>query len=351
MKIKFIIILLLVFTTIPARPIYSEIVKASHYSDELHDSVYLKNDDVKKDNYISIMYTDLSFTANYGIYDLNSKEFKKIYSRQNDNYSDFAIDHESNMLYYSASIDKKYNLYKVDLSKKKMVPEKLLEDNINADIFKLNNNKLFFRTRMYGHRNFTIGVYDLSNKRVNIWDEDETDITNYTFCCNKFNNKIYTIEYSVKDAYSVNSKGIPTNSIVRYDENGNKEKELYSTKKFIHCISVNSDGTKALIIASEDEPVFTLYLIDLNTGKEEILFKSKETFDGITFLRLKDPQFSSDDKGFYFFASTQDSKILEHYDYTDPLMSREIYYYDFSTKKITKIFGITNEVINRFKLQ
>ncbi|WP_160680474.1 hypothetical protein, partial [Clostridium sp. C8-1-8] len=68
---------------------------------------------------ISLMYTNKDYIANYGIYDLKKNDFKKVYSRKNECFSDFSIDQKHNILYYSNLIEKKYNIYKVDLTNKK----------------------------------------------------------------------------------------------------------------------------------------------------------------------------------------------------------------------------------------
>lgn len=306
----------------------------------------------KKNQYITIMYTDRDYITNYGIYDLNSKKFKPIYSRRKQNYSDFVFDEKNNILYYSDLIDKKYDIYRVDLSKKESSPIKLLGDNYNGDIFNLLNNNLVFRTREKGHRNYTIGTYNLTNNNVIIWNKGEVDSNIYNFCCNSSNNKIYTIERSLKDMDTKKFPNLPTHWIFQYSENGVKEKQLYATKKDIMNISVNNDGSKILFDATsveDNDTIHKIYLLDLSTSNEKVIIKPGDAFEKDTFTRIKEPKFSPDGKSFYFLGSTTKSSIVEKIQGGPATTSNAIYYYQFSSKKISKIFEVPNTFINEFK--
>lgn len=50
--------------------------------------------------------------------------------------------------------------------------------------------------------------------------------------------------------YTKNFPNIPKHRVVQYDENGIKEKVVYSTDKFINNIAVDNDGNKILFDAT-----------------------------------------------------------------------------------------------------
>ena len=310
----------------------------------------------KSNTYISLMYTNKcngDYVANYGIYDVHLNEFKTIYSRINHHYSDFAIDNKNNNIYYSDLIEKKYNIYKVNLNKKDYNPLKMLNDNINGDIFNLYKNKIVFRTFDKAYQNQTIGTYDLMNGKVKIWDNGDKESTVYNFYCNSFNSKIYSVERSLKEMYTKSFPNIPKHRIIQYNENGIKEKDVYSSDKFINNISVDNGGNKILFDATNIEGnkvINKIYLIDLNTLKEEIMITPKEKFGKYTFTRMKMPQFSPDEKGFYFLGSTSGSTVIEYVQGSISTTVNAIYYYEFSTKNIYKVFEVPNAFINIYKI-
>lgn len=306
----------------------------------------------KKNQYITIMYTDKNYIANYGVYDLSLKKLNSIHSGKRQNYSDFVLDKKSNILYYSDLIDKKYDIYRVDFSKKNSNPLKLLGDNFNGDIFDLLNTSLVFRTREKGHRNYTIGTYNLMNNDVSIWNKGEEDSYIYNFYCNSSNNKIYTIERSLKDMDTKKFPNLPTHWIFKYNENGVKEKQLYVTEKSIMNISVNNDGSKILFDATSvegNDTTHKIYLLDLSISNEKVIIKPNDPFEKDNFTFVKWPRFSLDGKGFYFLGTLSKDIIIEHVEGSMPITSNAIYYYEFSSKKIVKIFKIPNTFINEFK--
>lgn len=302
---------------------------------------------------ISIMYTNKDYITSYGIYDLNTNTLKKLYSRKNIDYSDFAFDQKNNILYYSDSTNGKYDIFKVNLSYNNPTPVKLLDSNYNGDIFNLVNNKIIFRTFGTQHQYFNLGVYNLKDSTVNLWYREDPDATIYNFFCDEKTNRIYTIERSLSELQVKHYPNIPTDKIVQYTMDGTKEKTLYSTNKSINSISVDTDGKKLLFDAASfdgNEMTNKIYFVDLKTGTESVMIQLNDKIEGDTISSMKYPQFSSDKSGFYFLASTPKSTIIEEVEGTTPVTSRAIYFYQFSNKKINKVFEITDAVINSYKL-
>jgi hypothetical protein len=307
--------------------------------------------------YISLMYTNKfnkDYVANYGIYNVYSNEFETIYSHKKHDYSDFSIDIKNNSLYYSDLIEKRYNIYKVNLSKKDPNPIKSLNDNVNGDIFNLYKDRIIFRSFDKVYQRHTIGTYDLRSGKVKIWNNQDKDATIYNFYCNNFNSRIYTIERSLKEMYTKNFPNIPKHRIIQYNQSGIKEKEIYSSDKFINSICVDNDGNKVLFDATNIEgnvPINKIYMVDLNSLKEEIMIETKGKFDKYMLTRMKMPQFSPDGKGFYFLGSTSTSAIIEHPEGSIPTTVNSIYYYEFLTKNIFKIYEVPNAFINIYKIE
>lgn len=306
----------------------------------------------KKDSYLSILYTDKNLVSTYGMYDLESSNFKALYTRTKNGYADISIDKKNNILFYS---DKDGNesvssIVKVDLSKNNDNTTKL----VNGDIFDVYNNTIFFRKLQDGHHKFSIGSYNIDNGKWSIWNNTENDLTSTNFYYNFLNKKLYTIEFSLAEVPIKRLPNMPTNKIVQYDTSGVKEKEIYSTNKNINNISINKKGNKVLFDAASfenDRVTNKIYLVNLDTGNEEILIKPNDVFNNETFISFKSPQFSLDEKGFYFIGTTTESKVIEQVKGTTPTLSNAIYYYEFDTKKVSKIFEAPNMFINKFKIQ
>ncbi|SHI59174.1 hypothetical protein SAMN02745163_00442 [Clostridium cavendishii DSM 21758] len=207
---------------------------------------------------------------------------------------------------------------------------------------------LVFRTFIKEYHHRTLGTYNLANSKIDIWHNEDNDSTIYTFCYNELNNKVYTIEHSLKEFSTTHYPHIPKHKIIQYTENGIRKKEIYSTNKNINDISVNNDATKILFTAANvenSEFINKFYLLDVNSLQKEVILNTKDKF-----TRIKLPKFSLDEKGFYFLGSTPDSKIIEEVEGTLPITENAIYYYEFKTKNTYKVFEIPNNVINIYKL-
>lgn len=302
----------------------------------------------KNSNFLMIMYTDKNLNTTYSRYNLTSKKIEDLYVRKNYDYSDADLNIKNNILYFSGKVnDRISSLHEVNLNKKSPDIKNLILDNASdVQNFRIYNNKIFFRAIIKRHNNFTIGTYDLNTKNINLWNKDDTDSTIYDFCYNQFNNKVYAIESSTNEMNSVN---VPTYKVDQYNENGTDKKELLSKKQSINYISVNKEGTKALIAAASDNLGNKIYLVDLKTLSEEKLLESDFSPKKEKYYTYKNPIFSQDDNGFYYLGTTPESETMEDVD-GSKIKCNEIYYYDLSTKKSSKIFEVKNKFINSFKI-
>lgn len=304
-----------------------------------------------KDN-IYIMSTGKDDKTTYSVYDTYNKRIKNIFSRKNNSYSDFSVNEIDNTIYYSELDDKKYIIYKVDLSAQDKEATRMLEDDYSGDIFDINNDKIIFRTPTKNRKSETLGVYSLKDKTTQIWNNEDNDVLIFNFYWDKYNHKIYTIERSLKEMETSLTQP-PTHKIFRYDENGENKQLLYSMNKDINDISVNKEGNKIIfdgITLENDTPVNRIYLLNLNDNTEQILVEPSSKFDDINITAAKIPKFSLNRNGFYFLATTPESEVIEELEGSTPIMSKAMCYYDFDSKKVNIIFEDRNVVINSFKL-
>ncbi|GEP65701.1 hypothetical protein CBE01nite_34690 [Clostridium beijerinckii] len=301
-----------------------------------------------KDN-IYIMST-YDYKTTYSIYNTYNKSVKNVFFRENKNYSDFNIDEINNTIYYSELGDKKYDIYKAELSNESKKATSVLNANYSGDIFDVSDNKIIFRTPTKNRKSYTLGVYSLKDSTTELWNNKDDDVYIFNFYWDKYNHKIYTIERSINE---MESGQIPTHKIFKYDEEGKNKQLLYSTDKSINNISVNNQGDKIIFDATTIEnnmPTNKIYLLDLNDNSEQILIQPNDKFQDINISSVKYPKFLLSENGFYFLGTTPKSKIIQELEGSTPIMSNAIYYYDFDSKKISMIFGDTDFVINSFKI-
>ncbi|AOR25081.1 hypothetical protein [Clostridium taeniosporum] len=266
------------------------------------------NADIKENIYI--MYTDKDFKSTYSIYSTYSKSVKNIFFRENKNYSDFSIDEINNTIYYSELGNKKYDIYKLDLSDKDKKAVGLLGSDYGGDVFDLNNDKIIFRTLTKDRRSYTLGVYYLKDNEIKSWPNEDKDRYIFNFYWDKYNHAVYTIERSVNE---METQEKILHKIFKYDENGENKQLLYSTDKDINNISVNNQGSNIIFdvtIVENRMPINRIYLLNLNDNTEQILVESNDKFEHTNFTLVKKPKFSLNGNGFYFLGTTPKSKII-----------------------------------------
>uniref|UniRef100_UPI001A9B8BCF hypothetical protein n=1 Tax=Clostridium sp. C8-1-8 TaxID=2698831 RepID=UPI001A9B8BCF len=231
--------------------------------------------------------------------------------------------------------------------------ERVAFNNCSGDMFDLYDNTLIFRTlQNVNNKNYTLGVFDIVNQDIRTFKND-ADLQIYKFYYNKVNNKIYTIERSISEMASTKFPNIPSNKVAEYDKSGENKKQIYSANKFIDNISVNNKADKLLFDATDivnKKTIHSIYLIDLKNKYEKVILKPGDKFENTKFNIIKSPQFSPDEKGFYFLGSTLNSNIIDQSNKGNTVTSNALYYYEFSTSKISKIFEVDDAIINIFKV-
>lgn len=304
-----------------------------------------------KDNTISIMYTDDKGVSTYGLYDILSKTFQEIYSRENIDYSDFFINKKHNSLYYSQVINDKYNIFKVDLNSKNEIS---LFDNIefSGDRFSISNDIMVTKTLTKDSERSVLGKYNLSTKEFQKFDNFDSDSELVNFYVNENSNLIYTIEHSLKEAKESRLRP-STHSIYKYDIDGKSREFIYSDKNDINNISVNKKDNKLLFDGYTMESVgYTnkIYLLDLKSKTSEVLMEPNTIINGIKFDYIKNPKFSPNNEGFYFLAVTENSNVINKNQGENTIKSNGIYYYDFNSKNVELIYDNKTSIINDYKI-
>lgn len=294
--------------------------------------------------YMTIMYTDKNNITQYVMYDLNTQKENIVYSYKNTGFPDGVIAENKKQLYYSLKTSDLYShLFKVDFANKEKLGKQIMIPNINIDKFSISKNKIIMRIVQSEHKNFQIATYDLVNEKVNIWNTEETDLSILDFDYNKYTHKVYAIERSMNEFLKTNLPEIPNHKIIEFDENGNRLNEVFKINVFIDSISVSKDGSLALVSGSTDTPTPYIYMIDLKNSKVKTMLKSENGYI------VKHPIFAPDEKGFYFLAITPESKTFIT-NLGESAQTRGIYYFNFSSQKITKIFMKDDGIVRNFNI-
>ena len=310
--------------------------------------------DDKDDFMISVMYTDKNYKTTYALCSKNGVKLKELYSRENSDYSDYVIDIENKNLYYSNNNNGNHVISRLNL-KNKNIEENILGSNFNGDILELKNNKLFFRIFDKNNQEHIIGLYDLNSLETKTIEKLNKDLSTYNFEANNDGTSIYAIERSKSEMEKLEYPNIPTNKIIKNYIDGDTRNELiYETNKYINSISLY-ENEKKIIFDAVDFNGFdmenSIYSVDLNSGSEEIILSVNEKINNEKIISIKYPKVDFENKGIYFLASTSESNIIEEVAGAPTIMANSIYYYDFKTKEIIKIFEVENAVINKFRLE
>lgn len=305
-----------------------------------------------KEPAMTIIYTDKTNITHYVLYDFKTQNTKEIYSHENKDFPVGIITKDKMQLFYiDKTPDLKLHLFKLNIENDGNIGKEITIPNLNIDFINIADNRIFMRVRQLDNkyrRNFNIAVYNLESKKTDIWNKDETDLSIFNFCYNPNTHRIYAIERSEMECRTIHLPEVPTHKIVEFDENGNRIKELFKMNVFLENISVSKDGNKALVAGSTDLPKPYVYLVDLKNSTVKTVLESNNYYDNKEFTG-KSPIFSPDENGFYFLAITPESKTISS-KFGEKFRSRGVYYYDFKTKNIKKIFMRDDGTVRYFNI-
>lgn len=302
-----------------------------------------------KNSSMTIIYTDKNNLTHYSSYNINNQREQEIYRSKNSGFPNGSITYDEKNLYFSQKTsDLYYHIFKYDINSKRKRKRKraiqLSIPDVNIDTFYITKDKLYMRVVQKNHHNFQLGIYNLLSKKLIICNKNDKDINILDFCFNKYTNKIYTIEYSYHEFLLSHLPKIPIHRIIEYDEDGNKIKDLYKMNVFLDYITVTKNGNNALVSGSTLTPYPFIYKIDFKTFKIVTLIKSNK------YNIVKHPLYAPDGKGFYFLAITPISKTFIT-NTGESVETRGVYYYNFYSKEITKIFMKDNGTVRNYSIQ
>lgn len=307
-------------------------------------------------SFIVFTFTDLNQVTYYYKYDLKNQQTEQLLESNITTAPRAVLHKQKNEMYFPyRSSDGSVQLFKKDLNQRNSEKTQLTNSLYAINNFLLADSKIFMNVVNGNHRNLQLATYDIEKKRLNVWDSNDTDKNIRDFDYSKTTNKVYAVVYSNKELYdkilqarSTNPYVLspPTYTIVEYDSNGNKLRDICKINKGIDRISVSNQGDTLLISATEQEVVgkSAIYKIDIDKGSlTPVLVEDKNH------MFLTEPRFSPDKEGFYFLASPS-NKTLKDKEGVEG-RNRMLYYFNFNSKKITKVWGKENGTINHFMIQ
>lgn len=294
-----------------------------------------------------IMYTDLERNTYYVTNDLHSKENKNLLKHKTNNFPDGYLSDNRKTLYFTYST---YNtewephLVKKNFENKNNDCVYLYIPDLYPVQIQINKNKIFMKVIQLDdpyRRNFNIAVYDLETNEINIWNKEEKDLSVWRFEYNPYTQKLYGVERSESEIREAQPPKLPTYKVVEFDKEGNRLRKLLEIKMHIDSISVSKDG-KYGIFTGSTHSYNDIFVVNFEDGTIKTIIKGNST------NLVKWPIFSPEEKGFYFLAITSESVKLT--DDTGDYWTRGVYYYDFQTKEITKIFMKDDGIVVNYKL-
>lgn len=317
-------------------------------------SLYIVYQNKTNNEVMLIMYTDINYVTHYISYDLKNQTRKELFNHVNTGFPTGSLSKDKKYLYYTyRTPEPLYHLYKLDIKSDEKIGNEIIIPDFDMDLLEVSDDRIYMRGVQLDdpyRRNFNIAVYDLQSGKINIWNKEEKDLSINDFDYNPDTQKLYVVEKSLTEFTSTRWPNMPTYKIVEFDKDGNRLRELFEMNMFIYNISVSKDGDKGLFLGATypksktpRPPVPRIYIVDFKTSKVETILESDKNF------YLKDPIFAPDEKGFYFLAITPESRYVTD-DSGEGLWTRGVYYYDFETKEMTKIFMKDDGVVRNINI-
>lgn len=305
-------------------------------------------------SYLSITLSDKvedNFVTHFFVYDTRSKSIEEVgHIPMTAQYPLGVVDVAKNVLYCSKRDSQGCDqLFRINLSDNK---EEKLTENLYAINYMIPiDNKIIMATKLKGTTNIGLASYDLKSEVLDIWNKADKDTCVQSLTLNPYTKKIYASLYSWKERLEKSKKASkakspivipPVNHIIEYDQDGTRIQELFSTEEQIGTFVVSNKGDRAILrSASEVFKKKELYLIDLKTGKREIL-------NIPNYSPIGDVFFKQDDQGIFFTAFP--SSYTEYEQNNSQPISNGLYYYDFGTSQVQTILAKPNSFINNFSL-
>ncbi|MFC0274485.1 hypothetical protein ACFFIX_24440 [Metabacillus herbersteinensis] len=295
-------------------------------------------------------FVDRKLNQNFFQYDLNTKTNKILLKKEITEYPTATYSKSNNEVYFTYKTKNKTSqLFKTNLNNSQTA--QLTNEFNHVDFLELDeeNQLLFMRVLMSGSdRNFQLAIYDLKNKEIHKWDNQDKDTSVKMIDYNPDKEQLLVVTNSVKKEYEkidqANKKGIPPEPPVYilsiYNKDGKKVKDITTLETFLTGASLSSDGKDVLIsyFNNLEEQIYNIATIDIESQNKTLLLQDPK-------ISMREPEYSKDKSGFYFLANK--NKQIEINDKNDNTVT--INFYDIKEKKITEIWSqVDGEVVNFF---
>ncbi|MFT8352790.1 hypothetical protein, partial [Clostridium saccharoperbutylacetonicum] len=201
---------------------------------------------------------------NYYEYDITKKTNKKIYSINKTCYPTATLSEDDKTLYFTKSDEHGYpELFERNLStsEEKQLTTKEADKIDNVDFLKINYNKnlIYLRVVQENHRNFSLVIYHIKSKELDILDENERDLSNQFFDFSNHSNSMLVFQNSLQEEFNLVDEANKNNNpnfsshykILLKDENGKDEKAYGSIESNIVDVSISPDNKSTIILTGE----------------------------------------------------------------------------------------------------
>ncbi|MBT2699172.1 hypothetical protein J7E79_17440 [Bacillus sp. ISL-40] len=302
-----------------------------------------------KGDYLYVNFVDKKLNQVFFQYDLNTKTNKILLKKVITEYPTATYSKSNNEVYFTYKTKNKTSqLFKTYLNNSQTT--QLTNEFNHVDFLELDekNQLLFMRVLISGSdRNFQLAIYDLKNKEIHKWDNQDKDTTVKMIDYNPDKEQLLVVTNSVKKEYEkidqANKKGIPPEPPVYtlsiYNKVGQKVKDLTTLENFLTGASLSSDGKDVLIsyFNNLEQQIYKIATIDMESQNKTLLLQDPK-------ISMREPEYSKDKSGFYFLANKNKQIAINKNDNTVT-----VNFYDIREKKITEIWSqVDGEVVNFF---
>ncbi|WP_071460895.1 hypothetical protein [Bacillus massilinigeriensis] len=302
-----------------------------------------------------ILYIDFANELNHNHYlymlkiNNNYNEEQLLLKKTLEDYPTSAYAKKSNKIYYTGSINKKYQIFEKNIINKKS--KQVTKDFYYVDLLSLNDTEKIMYMRVLlnqGDRSFKTVIYDLETAKYKILYPNNKDSSVVAFDYNPKTKELLVITKSLKEEAGNIELANKTNTPPKppkyhfslYTEQGEYKKSILTLSKFVRSASLSKKGDELLINYKDG--------LELNQPSKMVNFNIKNNNSKVLieesqdYINIRQPIYSKDNKGFYFIADINTEKV--------PETASAVYYYDFQTKEIKEIWKKGNgQAINLYR--
>ncbi|SMQ81054.1 hypothetical protein SAMN05444673_4111 [Bacillus sp. OV166] len=306
-----------------------------------------KSAEFRGDN-LFINFVDDKLKQRFYQYDTNTKKNKILFKKEITDYPTATYSSSNKEVYFTNKTKNQTSqLFKQNLNNSQT--KQLTNQFNNVDLLELDEeNQLLFMRVLIGdnERNFQLAIYDLKNKKINKWNNQDKDTSVFMMDYNPKKKQLLLVTNSVKKEYEkieqANKKGIPPEPPVYtlsiYNKDGQKVKDIKTIEVFLTGASLSSDGNNILIsyFNNPKEHTFSIATIDMKSKNTTLLLKDPT-------VSMRQPEYNKDKSGFYFLADKNKQININDENVNEVTIN----FYEIKNKIISKTWFCKNgQVVN-----